>query len=203
MPQIRDGKGELYAGIINDDLKFNDDFSWQRKNTDYPMKNGGKSANLFHDNMGGNGYTSPVGAKHPNKLGFYDLSGGVWELMNDIFSRSYFEECAVSGDIKNPAGPQYSIEQLSDMKNVNADAYLKGKYTYSYEKQDDETFVRTKAVSIDASGKTHHVLRGGCFTNPLLFTSALHRHAAGGISYVENFVNHFNARTGFRLARNI
>ncbi|MBE6844855.1 MAG: formylglycine-generating enzyme family protein [Ruminococcus sp.] len=201
IPFIRDGKGELYAGIINDELKYNDDFSWQRRNTDNPKKNGDKSANLFNDNMGGNGYTSPVGTKLPNCLGFYDLSGGVWEIMNDIFNRVYFKKCAENGLTENPSGPQYSIGQLSDMQNVNADEYLKNRYTYLYEKNDDGTLKRVKATSMEASGKTHHVLRGGCYTNPLLFTSALHRHAAGGISYIENFINHFNARTGFRLAR--
>ena len=198
---VRGGKGDMFAGIYVDGTDYNCDVSWQRKNTENPQKSGIPEGDLFHDNMGGNGHTSPVGTRIPSRLGIYDLSGNVWEVMNDIFSRSYFTECAEKGMIKDPTGPDYSPEQLSDMKNVNADKYLLDRYMYSYEKEADGSMKRVSAVSIEASGKTHHVLRGGCYTNPFPFTSALHRHAAGGISYIENFVNHNNARTGFRMVR--
>ena len=203
MSEIRGGKGALFAGISGDSTEHNCDVSWQRRNTDNPQKSGAREGSLFHDNMGGNGYTSPVGALLPSQLGLYDLSGNVWEVMNDVFSRSYFAECEREGKILDPQGPEYTLEQLSDMRGVNADAYMEGRYAYTYEKQTDGSMKRTGAVSIAASGKTHHVLRGGCFTNPFPFTSALHRHAAGGISYLENFVNHYNARTGFRLCRSL
>lgn len=201
MSGIRRGKGALYAGIYGDSTEHNCDVSWQRRNTDNPQKSGANEGNLFHDNMGGNGYTSPVGTRLPSQLGIYDLSGNVWEVMNDVFSRSYFAQCKAKGKIQDPQGPEYTLEQLSDMAGVNADAYMKDRYAYTYKEQADGSMKRIGAVSIAASGKTHHVLRGGCFTNPFPFTSALHRHAAGGISYLENFINHYNARTGFRLCR--
>lgn len=200
---IRGGNGALFAGIADDSTEHNCDVSWQRRNTDNPQKNGSNDGNLLHDNMGGNGYTSPVGTRLPSQLGLYDLSGNVWEVMGDVFSRSYFAECAEKGKVENPQGPEYTRRQLSDMTGVSADAYMENRYAYTYEKQTDNSMKRTGAVSIAASGKTHHVLRGGCFTNPFPFTSALHRHAAGGISYLENFVNHYNARTGFRLCRSV
>ena len=203
IPAIREGKGDLFAGIYIDGFDYNADTAWFRKNTDNPLKSGRQEGDLFLDNMGGNGYTSPVGTRIPSRLGIFDLSGNVWELVNDIFNRTYYKDCQNNGVVKDPIGPQYSIEQLCDLKHGNADSCLLGKYMYSYKKQQDGTMTRVSALSIETSGKTNHVLRGGCYTNPIPFTSSLHRHAAGGISYIENFLNHYNARTGFRLARRI
>lgn len=200
MKETPGGKGDRYAGITVDGTRYNCDTSWQRLNTDNPRKDGldTDTTQVLDDNFGGNGYTSPVGTKIPNRLGLYDLSGNVWETMNDYFSRSYYEQCAREGIVKNPMGPVYSPEQLSDMKKINVDPYYKGCYMYYYEDQPDGTKLRKRAMSMEAVGKTVHVFRGGCFSNPLAFTSALYRHTVGG---AENSLNYFKARTGFRLAR--
>ena len=203
MSSVRGGKGYMYSGVETDSTEYNNHTSWQRKNTDNPQKNGVKEGDPVKDNMGGNGYSSPVGTRVPNAMGICDLSGNVWDMMNDVLGRSYFELCKAQGTVKDPMGPRFSVAQLSDMNNTPGDPFLADKYIYSYEKQPDGTMKRTGAKSIISAGKTHHVLRGGCFTNPLPFTSALHRHAAGGASYFENFVNSSNARMGFRLARTL
>lgn len=199
MSQIREGKGALYAGIHDNRTDHVTDYAWMRKNVDNPQKNGMNEGDFDLNNMGGNGYTSPVGNKLPSQLGLYDISGNAWDVMNDWFNRTYFEDCKKEGKVTNPTGPSYTKEQMSDMKHINADRFVKDQFAYTYEKAEDGTYTRTGAVSIDAGGKAHHVLRGGTFTNPYPFISAIHRHGAG--SYIENALNYTNARLSFRLVR--
>lgn len=203
MKDIRGGLGALYAGIQGDGVEYNCDVSWQRRNTDNPQKNGGREGDAMNDAMGGNGYTAPVGTKLPSQLGLYDLSGNTWDMVNDIFSLSYFEECAAMGTLKNPQGPLYDVGLMSVLHEGNADPALKDEYLYSYEKTDDGSMKRVGAVSLAASGKTMHTLRGGCFTNPFPFTSALHRHSVTGPAFIYNMLFYYNARISFRMVRSI
>jgi formylglycine-generating enzyme required for sulfatase activity len=54
-----------------------------------------------HSGGGTSGYgTNPVGQKKPNELGIHDMSGNVWEWVND-----YYEPYGSDAQI-DPAGPQ-------------------------------------------------------------------------------------------------
>jgi formylglycine-generating enzyme required for sulfatase activity len=45
--------------------------------------------------------THPVGLKSPNQLGVYDMSGNVWEWVNDWYGSSYYSSSPTS----DPQGP--------------------------------------------------------------------------------------------------
>jgi formylglycine-generating enzyme required for sulfatase activity len=45
--------------------------------------------------------TNPVGTKKPNSLGLYDMSGNVWELVEDRYYSGYYKH----GTRDNPTGP--------------------------------------------------------------------------------------------------
>lgn len=46
------------------------------------------------------GETKPVGKKKPNELGLYDMSGNVWEWVNDLYSADYY----LNSPMENPTG---------------------------------------------------------------------------------------------------
>ena len=52
----------------------------------------------YESNSGGR--THEVGAKQPNELGIYDMSGNVWEWCNDWFDKNYYS----NSTRKNPKG---------------------------------------------------------------------------------------------------
>ncbi len=59
-----------------------DEYAWHEANTDDRVR--------------------PVGQKKPNALGFYDMSGNVWEWTGDIYSETYYQK----SPRENPRGAE-------------------------------------------------------------------------------------------------
>jgi formylglycine-generating enzyme required for sulfatase activity len=51
------------------------------------------------------GETKPVGLKFANELGFYDISGNVWEWCADWYDSDYYVACSKEGVVTDPPGP--------------------------------------------------------------------------------------------------
>jgi formylglycine-generating enzyme required for sulfatase activity len=67
--------------------------------------------------------THVVGTKRPNGLGLYDMSGNVWEWVQDLYGEIWYEESPRD----NPRGPQTGNERVlrggswfRDSRNVRA-----------------------------------------------------------------------------------
>jgi formylglycine-generating enzyme required for sulfatase activity len=72
----------------------------------WPAQTAGTNNDALVGNIGwlgsnSNGQTRPVGGKAPNGFGLHDMSGNVWELVNDRYSGSYY----ASSPSTNPPGP--------------------------------------------------------------------------------------------------
>ncbi|MDO9288911.1 MAG: formylglycine-generating enzyme family protein, partial [Thermodesulfovibrionales bacterium] len=74
------GKNEKYAGTSSESEIG--DYAW------------------YVDNSGRK--TNPVGQKTANSLGIYDMSGNVWEWVNDWYDKDYYDK---NSPKDNPIGP--------------------------------------------------------------------------------------------------
>ena len=66
------------------------------------------NGNYELDKQGSRGSTHPVGAKKPNELGIYDMSGNVWEWCSDLYDKSYYNYASS----KNPKGPGHGSHHV-------------------------------------------------------------------------------------------
>jgi formylglycine-generating enzyme required for sulfatase activity len=80
------GKNQRFAGI---DSESNlDNYAWHDGNSG--MK------------------THPVGEKRPNGLGLYDMSGNVWEWVQDRYDRDYYRQSPTD----NPKGDPFGVNRI-------------------------------------------------------------------------------------------
>ncbi|MDP2681682.1 MAG: SUMF1/EgtB/PvdO family nonheme iron enzyme [Deltaproteobacteria bacterium] len=76
------------------------------KNEKYAGSNDIDSVAWYESNSGNK--THPVGQKKPNGLGLYDMSGNVWEWVNDWYDSGYYEN-SPKDNSKGPSSGQYRV----------------------------------------------------------------------------------------------
>lgn len=88
------------------------------KNEKYAGSNDFDSVAWLSNNSGRK--THPVGQKLPNGLGLYDMSGNVWEWVQDWYDESYYKNSPKN----NPNGPESG--QLRMLRGGSWDSYARG-----------------------------------------------------------------------------
>ncbi len=91
------GKNEQWAGT--DDENLVDQYAWYFGNSGDEIIRGDFDSNVILRNRN---RTHPVGAKLPNGLGLYDMSGNVTEWCSDLYKVDYYE----NSKVRNPQGPK-------------------------------------------------------------------------------------------------
>ena len=89
----RAGTTTRYYWGDDPDLTLLGDYSWNYYNA---------------DNVEGQRYAHIVGQKTPNAFGLYDMSGNVWEMVQD-----YWDNYPSAASITDPTGPQTSLFRVS------------------------------------------------------------------------------------------
>ncbi len=96
----RDGEPYKYAG--SDKLA---EVGWYAEN----------SGNETHD----------VGLHYPNQLGFYDLSGNVWEWCADAWDEKFYEKCKKQGIVPDPCCHEGEFRVVRGGSFFNAAQYCR------------------------------------------------------------------------------
>ncbi len=82
----------------------------QEENYTYSGSDRLKDVGWYDENS--NGETKPVGKKHYNPLGIYDMSGNVWEWCADVFDKNFYRQCLEQGVVENPCNLEQGVRRV-------------------------------------------------------------------------------------------
>ena len=92
----------------------------------------------------GQHYPLSVGTKAPNELGLYDMTGNVWEWVND-WASNYSAEPQI-----NPTGPENGTERIARGGSFMDMTYLTVRYIYEPEHRDMKRGLRLALTETEA-----------------------------------------------------